>query len=239
MGGDLVKVRMLSFDIRSFDLSFSSVFMSRFTGLLASLLFSPLSVVWWLLIGRPSQFATVIAAMLGFWTLSSLIVMLLFVRQGRMLLLRLFPRRWKRAKEKWSALVNTLGLYASHLDLVVRAIVLSLLCQLLSIILVAYCLSLAIQASIPFIYFVLFIPIINLMTMLPISLNGLGVREGAYVLFFTLVGQPASLAVSISLLTYVLVLGISLVGGVLFLLGIKGDGRNRKIDERDIRCTRG
>lgn len=62
----------------------------------------------------------------------------------------------------------------------------------------------------------LFIPIISAIQLVPFSLNGLGVREGAYVFFFGGAGLAASQAVAASLLFGLLVSVISLAGGVLF-----------------------
>ncbi|MCK4822914.1 flippase-like domain-containing protein, partial [bacterium] len=65
-------------------------------------------------------------------------------------------------------------------------------------------------------YFFLFVPIISVLTMLPISLNGIGIREGAFVFFFTKVGISSAQALSMSILTYTIVLLASLIGGLIY-----------------------
>ncbi|MHB0859202.1 MAG: lysylphosphatidylglycerol synthase transmembrane domain-containing protein [Anaerolineae bacterium] len=67
-------------------------------------------------------------------------------------------------------------------------------------------------------YFVLFVPIISSLLMLPISISGFGVREGAYVLLFGQAGVPADQAMAMSLLFYAANLLTGLVGGVLYVL---------------------
>jgi glycosyltransferase 2 family protein len=62
----------------------------------------------------------------------------------------------------------------------------------------------------------LFIPIISAIQLVPISLNGLGVREGAYVLFFGSIGVGQVEAAASSLLFGLLVAAVSLLGGALF-----------------------
>jgi len=62
----------------------------------------------------------------------------------------------------------------------------------------------------------LFIPIISAIQLVPISLNGLGVREGAYVVFFGSIGVSSIQAAAASLLFGFLVAGVSLAGGMLF-----------------------
>jgi uncharacterized membrane protein YbhN (UPF0104 family) len=67
------------------------------------------------------------------------------------------------------------------------------------------------------VYFFVFIPLIWLVTMLPISLNGLGLREGAFAFFFGQVGMISTEAVALSLLVYSCRLLAGLLGGVVFM----------------------
>ena len=66
-------------------------------------------------------------------------------------------------------------------------------------------------------YFMLFVPLIALANTLPISFNGLGVREGTYQLLFVPVGVSVASAVAMSLVFHVVRLIIGLVGGVVYL----------------------
>jgi len=68
-------------------------------------------------------------------------------------------------------------------------------------------------------YYFLFVPITSIVTMLPVSFAGLGVREGAYVFLFTQAGMPRETALSLSLLVYVVsILAPGLIGGVIYVL---------------------
>ena len=58
---------------------------------------------------------------------------------------------------------------------------------------------------------------------LPIGISGLGVREGAFVLFLTPLGVPAEQAVALGLVLYALNLVVSLAGAPSFAVG----GRSR------------
>jgi hypothetical protein len=53
--------------------------------------------------------------------------------------------------------------------------------------------------------------------MIPLSLNGLGMREGTWVLLFSQVGVASEAAFSMSILSLLLVTAVSLVGGVFYL----------------------
>ena len=67
-------------------------------------------------------------------------------------------------------------------------------------------------------YFFLFVPLLAVIVSLPISLNGIGVREGAGVVLFGLVGVSRAQAFSLQFTTYLVAVAVSLVGGVVFLV---------------------
>jgi len=64
---------------------------------------------------------------------------------------------------------------------------------------------------------------------LPISLSGLGVREGGYVYLFAQAGVSAPLALAMSLLFYALNVATGLIGGVLYAFeGARGYLEDRR-----------
>ncbi|MGE0549186.1 MAG: lysylphosphatidylglycerol synthase transmembrane domain-containing protein [Kofleriaceae bacterium] len=65
--------------------------------------------------------------------------------------------------------------------------------------------------------YIVLLPIINIVVALPISISGLGVREGLYVMMFSSAGIAGSDAVALSLLGHVTYLVWSIVGGVAFV----------------------
>lgn len=74
--------------------------------------------------------------------------------------------------------------------------------------------------------FLLLIPLISVLTLIP-SLNGLGVREGAYVYFFAgFAGVGKDGAGALSLIMLAVLLFLSLVGGVVFAVS---GSREKKI----------
>ena len=63
----------------------------------------------------------------------------------------------------------------------------------------------------------LYLPIINSVTAIPISISGFGIREGMYVKMFNEVGVASSAALALSLLGYIATLFWSLVGAIFYL----------------------
>ncbi len=65
-------------------------------------------------------------------------------------------------------------------------------------------------------HYVVFISLTSFLSALPISIGGLGVREGSFGLFFGQVGVPQTVAVSMSLAFYLINVLSGLIGGVLY-----------------------
>jgi uncharacterized membrane protein YbhN (UPF0104 family) len=67
-----------------------------------------------------------------------------------------------------------------------------------------------------------FFPAVLIAQVLPISIAGLGVREGAFVLFLTPLGVPTQQAIALGLLLYLLNVAVSLLGAPAFAVGGRG-----------------
>jgi hypothetical protein len=63
-----------------------------------------------------------------------------------------------------------------------------------------------------------FVPLISLGGMLPVSVNGLGVREALYILLFGRIGATTELAVALALLYLAVTFVASLPGGLLYAM---------------------
>ena len=78
----------------------------------------------------------------------------------------------------------------------------------------------ALGLHMPAAYFFLFVPLLAVIVSLPISLNGIGVREGAGIVLFGLVGVDRATAFSLQFTTYLVAVAVSLLGGLVFLARI-------------------
>ena len=79
----------------------------------------------------------------------------------------------------------------------------------------SYYLAKSISINQPFLFFLLVMPLVYIMTILPISLGGLGVREGVLTFFLVKVGVLASDAVLLSFLIYMTRMFVALLGGLI------------------------
>ncbi len=120
-----------------------------------------------------------------------------------------------RLGTKIRSIYDGLHNFRNHRGVIVRAMLLSITGQCVSLF-VVYLMGVALGApgeSLP--YFFLLIPVVHLISMLP-SLNGLGIREVAYVYFLkSHIGTEKAAAVGI--LWLALLIFLSMIGGLIYL----------------------
>ncbi len=213
IGGDVVRVYELSKQSKRPIESVGTVLLDRATGLLVLFLIALLALPFSYRLITPNVAATILLLCLGSWV-------------GLGLVLR---RDWL---ERWGLLkimakIKQLGelyeaVYACGPRAIGGALAVSFVFNVL-LIAVNYLIALSLEVEISLSYFLLFIPLISFLLTLPISLSGLGVREGAYIYLFAQAGVSAPLALAMSLLFYALNVATGLIGGVLYAFeGVRG-----------------
>jgi uncharacterized protein (TIRG00374 family) len=76
----------------------------------------------------------------------------------------------------------------------------------------------ALGLKVPTGFFFIFVPVVNILGMLPVSFSGIGIREGGYWFFLAQLGVDRAAALALGLLSSLVVLLTGLAGGVVFLL---------------------
>ena len=87
---------------------------------------------------------------------------------------------------------------------------------------ILYIIAQSLSIEITFLNSLLLFPPVLFMSMLPISVAGWGVREGAMVLALNMVGVPTHQSLALSICFGLCVLAISLPGGALWFLSRHG-----------------
>lgn len=128
---------------------------------------------------------------------------------------RLGARRWLGL-----AMTVHLGLVRlrRHPALAASVMVAALAYQL-SLVMVAWMAAQALGISIGWLAMMAFLPVVAIAQALPISIGGLGLREGSLVVLLGPLGVSASQAVALGLLLYATSIVVSLLGAPAFLLG--------------------
>lgn len=78
--------------------------------------------------------------------------------------------------------------------------------------------GLALGLNLPFSYCIIVYPLVGTFAAIPISVNGLGLREGGYVFLLAVIGIGTEKSVALGILLFLVVVLDSLLGGLLFLL---------------------
>lgn len=129
---------------------------------------------------------------------------------------RLLQRLPKYAMLK--RLVDACRIYAQHPRVLAVTLLQSFavhLVSMLSIVCIGY--GLGLRTANGLVDYFLYLPIINTVAAVPVTISGFGVRELMYAEMFGSVGVGQHEAVALSLLGYLAVLFWSLVGGIFFL----------------------
>ena len=90
-----------------------------------------------------------------------------------------------------------------------------------------YVMAGALRLPVPAVEFLVFVPFVSIAAMLPVTVAGVGLREGAWVVLLASHGVASANAVAFSLLYFVAFLSVGALGGLLFAL--KGIDRTKSL----------
>jgi hypothetical protein len=221
VGGDVVRAWYLDGGSGRRLASFLSVFVDRFSGLLVLLglacvadMFCPITLPFWIGV---SVWVTAGCAVLG-------LVSLALARRAERTTLEAgpghsaLPAPRSPLRSLTVSISHSLTLFLGRPRLLLTTTSLSLLVQGVNVVLV-WLLGTAIGAPVPASYYGIVVPMVTLLTLLPVSLNGMGVREGGMVLFLAPLGIPSSTALGLALLWFSVFVAASLFGAGIYLFG--------------------
>jgi len=231
VGADAVKIARTSLAMGNLGRVTASTIMERALGLLALVVVAATGLGL-MLVSEEEQF------LMLFYASCMLIVLIVFA-----VLLSLNSRLFRWLNDHFSQLAKyRIGriLLDSHEEYVRfgtdRKILFWFFC--LSILehivlgIVAYGAGLALGLDLNVVYYLAIIPVASAAGMMPISIGGLGVKEGVLVLLFTMVGLSGEEAFAFALYSRILALASLIPGGVIFwrdathLKWIKNNNRN-------------
>lgn len=118
----------------------------------------------------------------------------------------------------------------TRLKILFFVFILSISFQFIDIV-ITYLIAKSIGIVIPFVAVAAIVPIVYLMTILPISLGGLGVRESILVILLSRFGIISSDAIMLSFLVYFVRISVGACGGLIELYELLKNRLNQKSDE--------
>jgi hypothetical protein len=223
VGGDVLRISRCSKDTGSTEVAFASVVIERLTGFVALpfLIFVGFAL-------RPD-----LVGVGRSWLAMATAVATLAVL-GIIVLLSASPRLAGRYvhKANWTRYVGIVHVGIDRFRRDPRdaaAALAAAVAYQLTVISAVYCAVHTIGLTIPNGAVLAFIPAVAMVQVLPISVGGLGVREGMLVLLLHPLGVPTGQAVAVGLLWYAMTVLVSLVGAPAFAMGHHGRHRSATV----------
>jgi glycosyltransferase 2 family protein len=217
IGGDVLRISRCSRDTGSTEVAFASVVLERLTGFVAL----PILVYLGFAI-RPDLFETSrswIAIVIALGTLLVLAVILLLAASPRLAGRFVHRANWTR----FIGIVHVGVDRLRHDQRDAAGALAAAIAYQLSVVAAVYCAVHTIGLTIPNGVVLAYIPAVAMVQVLPISVGGLGVREGMLALLLHPLGVPTGQAVALGLLWYAMTLVVSLIGAPAFAIGHDGN----------------
>ena len=232
IGGDLMRVYYLKKETKTLSGSTASVFLDRDLGMMALLIIALMAAA---IAGTTFNGVLLAPVFGGILVLFLAANVALFYRRSYNLLHRLLLLlRMKQADERVKRLFESVNSFRSRGALLSGTLALSFLIQFGCTVVNALCAgAIGMRTQNGWLDFLVFIPATGLISMAPISLNGMGWREASYIVLFQTViinaEKPGAQAFALSVLWLAVIVITSLPGGVIYLI----QGGKRKTAESD------
>ncbi|MCS7002344.1 MAG: flippase-like domain-containing protein [Dehalococcoidia bacterium] len=220
VGGDVVRAYELSLATANGPATSASVIVDRLTGSLvfvgSAVILGIVSVVW---LGEPTLVSVTLISAAVFAGGLLVFASMLSRRVARAFgwFLRLAPQL-NPLHATFARIAEAFQLYRGALGAVARVAVVSLGIQCLTAV-VNWIIGLSLHFDVPFVYYFVFNPLIAFILLVPITINGIGVKQMVYVFFYhTVTGHVSEAqALTLSLLMHSIVIVSGLLGGVAWL----------------------
>jgi uncharacterized membrane protein YbhN (UPF0104 family) len=189
--------------------------MDRITGLPMLIVIVLISGIVNMIISKPiitwGQFYQIIG--FGFGILLMIYVFFkLFLGINKVAILAKRPRLLKLANEFKSSIM----IHKNHKKTLMACLILSAAFYIINTISV-YFFAFSANVNISFVNLAFIVPLVLFVVMIPISINGIGIQEGAFFFYFEKIGVDSSEALLIAILPRIGALIFSLIGALLYM----------------------
>ncbi len=137
----------------------------------------------------------------------------------------------QKMREKLSSVFNTLESFKDYKMVLLKVLIYSFLLQF-AVMLNYYLASLAVGIDLGITAFLFMVPVISIITMIPISIGGIGLRENAIVIIMAGLGVMEEKAAVCSLLILVMLLIVGIIGGIVYILRPYFEKPRTAVDEK-------
>jgi hypothetical protein len=190
----------------------STVFMDRFSGMVALAIISLIALtIGFHVVPNQEVFSAVFLLVM----VILIIFFIMFNRTPYMFLLKLLQHD-SPLKNKLITFHEQLIFFRENPRIFWESVGVSLVIQFFSII-AFYLTAKAFNITVGFLYFLILVPIIAVISTIPITIAGAGTREAAAIYFFSLAGIAKSISLSISLFSLIFTVFLGIAGGIFYV----------------------
>jgi glycosyltransferase 2 family protein len=215
VGGDAVRAfSMTQLHVRGRD-AIASVFLDRMLGVASILLMAALGLV---LAQDLAANRTIVAALVLATAICAATLLLIFSPRAAAAASRILALLPQALRQTGEGILDSVRRYAAYRSQLVNVLAGSLAVQVLRIV-QAYFLGAGLGIALPVAMYFAFVPLILLVMLLPVTFNGIGTSQAAFVWFFGRAGVAAPAAFALSVLFVGLGVVGNLPGGLLYAMG--------------------
>jgi uncharacterized protein (TIRG00374 family) len=214
IGGDIVRTYKVSKSSVPITQSFTIIVVERLTGIFALIVYAFLG----LQLGY-SEFGNMQLVWVAggvFLVVVTILVSLVMLQGGKMME-NTRADQLSRIKRVIYNIFHTLYFFKDKKKVLFKALFLAFVLQF-NVIIFFYIISYSLDIRPPFYYFLIVIPLIHVILMFPVSINGIGIRENAFIFFLSKIGICAATSVALSWLGFAMVLIYAVFGGISYAL---------------------
>ncbi len=214
VGGDVVKMYYAGKPSRRYAQSFAATFLDRDAGMLAMMIVAciassirPIHIP-----GIPVR--SIIWSAFGAFVLANIVI---FTPSLHVRLTSILHRfHFDRLAGKIDAILSAFQIMGTHRAVLFSSLMISLINQVL-VISVTWIMAKGLYIQVGLLQFLVFVPVVTLISMIPVSLNGMGLREYAFVSLLSGVGVEHEAGIALGLLSSAVIILSAIPGGLMYI----------------------
>jgi glycosyltransferase 2 family protein len=214
IGGDIVKVYYAGKPAKAYAESFASTFLDRDAGMLAMMIIACIAISFYPVHISGIPVSWIIWGVFALFILGNVAIFAPGIH--RLLISLLHRAHLPKIAAKIDMISGAFQIMGQHKSVLWGALIISFINQIL-VNSVTWIMALGLGIHIRPYYFLILVPVITLISMIPISINGMGLRETAFLSLFGAIGVPNASCIALGLLSSIVLIVSSLPGGIVYL----------------------
>ena len=214
IGGDIVRTYEVSKSSVPITQSFTIIIVERLTGIFALIVYAFIGLSFGY--SRFGNINLVWVAGIVFFVVLIILVSAVMIH-GERVIENSRADLFSKVKRVINKIFHTLYFFRDKKKVLLKALFLAFVLQF-NVIIFFYIISYSLDIRPPFYYFLIIIPLIHVILMFPVSINGIGIRENAFIFFLSKIGICAATSVALSWLGFAMVLIYAVFGGIIYAL---------------------